>query len=115
MALVFYVIATFHAVRMAGVRVLATGGAHRIVLAGALLLLVIAWESRTITTLEVLRYLAGVNQQQWTDLLPGRRQEFASRPVYLRIMEDMVEQGRSPAAPQRTPYPAWASRTLGLP
>ena len=47
-------------------------------------------------------------------MLPERRREFAERPVYLQIMEAMIDQGTGPPAPYPTRYPRWIDRTLGL-
>lgn len=115
MALVFYAIAAFHALRAAGFRA-ADAPRLRSAAAGlALMLLAAMWQSRTITTLEYARYTADINQRQWLTLLPERRREFADRPTYLRIMNSMIDQGTDKSTAHRTRYPAWLGRVLGLP
>jgi hypothetical protein len=115
MALVFYAIAAFHALRAAASRVAEAPGLRCAIGGLALMLLAGMWQSLTITTLEYARYIADLNQRQWLTMLPERRREFAERPTYLRIMESMVEQGREPNAASRTRYPPSVARVLGLP
>jgi hypothetical protein len=73
------------------------------------------WQTRTFATLEYARYTADVNQRQWLTMLHERRREFAARPVYLGIMESMVEQGTDPSTAHRTRYSARVNRVLGMP
>jgi hypothetical protein len=115
MALVFYALAAFHALRYAIARVRSSPRSRRLLPACGLALLGLVWSARTLTTLEYLRYTATLNQRQWVTLLPVRRIEFAERFTYVRIMESMVPQGRRRSAPRQTPYPRWVERTLGLP
>ena len=63
----------------------------------------------------IARIFAARNQTEWLVLLPERRVEFAARPVYLRIMHAMIDQGTAPRPPHPTRYPQVVRRTLGLP
>jgi hypothetical protein len=115
MAVVFYALAAFWAVRAAAGRALA---ARRLWLVAATLVLVVlaaAWHSRAIATVEIARIFALRNRTEWLVRLPERRREFADRPVYLSIMESMIEQGTDPGAILPTRYPRWVKRSLGLP
>lgn len=115
MALVFYAVAAFHALRAAADRAAAAPRRRCAAATLALMLLAAMWHSRTITTLEYVRYTADVNQRQWLTMLPERRREFADRSTYLRIMEAMIYQGTDPATVHRTRYPSSVGRVLGLP
>jgi hypothetical protein len=113
MAIPFYAMAAFYAVRAAAARALEATTTSRVVLAGmALLLLAGAWQSRAVATIETARVTSLRNQLEWLTKLPERRVEFAERPVYLRIMERMVAQGTSPTAPHPTRYPRWVEMVL---
>ncbi len=126
MALVFYAVAAYHALHaaLAG----ATGAPHgRAIAAGkaplvqamaagvALMTLTAMWQTRTFATLEYARYTADVNQRQWLTMLPERRREFAARPIYLNIMDRLIEQGTDPSTAHRTRYSARVNRVLGMP
>ena len=115
MAVVFYAMATFFAVREAASRMFATTRA-RFVMAGlGLAILATAWQTRTVVTLEYARAHSWGNQQEWFVRLPTRRLDFAHRPVYLEIMESMIEQGTDPSAPRSTRFPDWVFQTTGRP
>ena len=115
MAVVFYAMATFFAVREAASRMIA-GTRVRLVMAGlGLAILATAWQTRTVATLEYARVHSWGNQEEWFVRLPTRRLDFAHRPVYLKIMESMIEQGTDPSAPHPTRYPDWVLRTTGRP
>jgi hypothetical protein len=104
MAVPFYALAAYHAVRYA-IRHAAVDSA-RPVLAGVMLLaLAGAWQIRAVTTLETARVTSYRNRIEWIIRLPERRAEFADRPVYLGIMEAMVNQGTADGSPHPTRYP----------
>jgi hypothetical protein len=115
MALVFYAIAAFHALRAAAAGAADAPRVRGAVAGVALMLLAAVWQSRTITTIEYARWTADLNQRQWLTELPERRREFADRPTYLQIMDAMIEQGSDPATAHQTRYPASVRRVLGLP
>ena len=115
MAVVFYAWTAFFAVREAIARLMGASRARFIVGAVALLLLAGAWHTRAVGTIEWARHTSTSNQRRWLVQLGPRRVEFADRPVYLQIMESMVEQGTDPAAPRPTRYPRWLARALGQP
>jgi hypothetical protein len=115
MAVPFYALAAFFAVRAAAIRTTTAATTARFVTGAVfLVLLTTAWQTRTVTTIEFARIFAGRNQLEWLVMLPDRRIEFAERPVYLDIMRKMIPQGTAPGATQPTRYPRWVSRTLGL-
>jgi hypothetical protein len=115
MAVPFYALSAFHALRAAARRLCALPRPQYLVGALALTLLVAAWGTRMVTTLEYARHTAWINQQQWLVLLADRRIEFADRPTYLQIMESMVEQGTTAAPVSATAYPPWVGRAIGQP
>lgn len=112
MALPFYAMAAFYALRAAATR--ASDARAWLSVAGAitLTLLSAAWQTRAVGTIERVRITSQKTQAAWLSELPLRRQEFADRPVYLHIMETMIEQGLDPAIAQPTRYPPWAERAL---
>jgi hypothetical protein len=104
-AAVFYAIAAFFAVRAAAERAIRA----RLVAGGVALLLVGgAWEMRAIGTIEYARRIAAKNQRECITDLDHRRTEFADRPVYLRTMEAMVDQG----VPHALPHEAGTAQSL---
>jgi hypothetical protein len=115
MAVVFYALAAFFALRAAAARLLEAPPRRFAVATAAVALLAVAWETRAVATIEYVRATAWRNQMEWLILLPARRAEFAERPAYLRIMESMIEQGTDPAAPRHTRYPEWVALTIGQP
>ena len=114
MALVFYALAAFHAVRAAAARTLEAPRRRFVVASLGLALLAAAWHTRVASTIEITRIFAFRNQMEWLVMLPERRREFAERPVYLQIMQTMIDQGTERSAPYPTRYPRWIDRTLGL-
>ena len=113
MAVVFYAMAAYFAMRAAGrLAVLARPGR----MAGAcaaLVLLAGAWQIRAIGTLEDVRVRSESTQREWLTDLQWRRVERADRPTYLRILNALVDQGLDPSLAQRTSYPDWAVALLG--
>jgi hypothetical protein len=108
MAVVFYAMAAYFAMRAAGRRaVLARSGAM-VATCAAMLLLAGAWQVRAIGTLEDVRVRSESTQREWLTDLQRRRVERADRPTYLRILNAMVDQGLDPCLAQRTSYPGWA-------
>lgn len=115
MAVPFYALSAFFAVRAAATRALDARRPRFALAAAGLLLLAAAWHSRAVSTIEIARIFSARNHTEWLVLLPDRRVEFAERPVYLRIMQAMIEQGTAPGAARPTNYPPLVKRTLGLP
>lgn len=115
MAAVFYAAAAFFALRAAAVR-LVDAPRRRLVAGGlALTLLAAAWHVRAVGTLESARVHSWGNQREWFVLIDRRRIDFGHRPIYMRIMESMVEQGRNPDAPRPTHFPGPIAMLLGPP
>ena len=115
MAVVFYALAAFFAIRTAALRALQARRPQFVFAAVGLVLLAAAWHSRAVSTIEIARVFSLRNETEWLVLLPDRRVEFAQRPTYLGIMESMIPQGTAPGAPRPTNYPSIVKRTLGLP
>ena len=113
MALPFYALAAFHAVRAVAARAAAAPPRGYAATAVLLVLLASAWHVRAIGSVERSRQIAMRNQGEWMLHLPARRAEFAERATYLRIMDDMLDQGVRTRAPGITRYPRWLSRLLG--
>jgi hypothetical protein len=121
MAVPFYALAAYYSVRWAALRAAASvrdgsRAAPRLLTAAAalsLLLLGCAWQMRAMYTIEFTRQRAVNTQREWLTHLGRRRAEFASRRVYLGIMNAMIDQGTSPHGIQRTQYPRWLVRLLG--
>lgn len=113
MALVFYAVAAFFAVRAAVARTAHASPARCVSAVAALLLLAGAWQIRAIHTLEYERKRAVNSRNEWITDLHQRRVEAAGQPVYLRIMEDLVPQGTAPQTVRPTGYPRWVLSTLG--
>lgn len=115
MAVVFYAVAAFFALRAAASRAVEASPGRFTAAALAVFVLAVAWQTRAIATIEYVRATAWRNHMEWLVMLPERRVEFAERPAYLRIMDSMIEQGTDPAAPRPTRYPAWVALTIGQP
>ncbi|MBM3818014.1 MAG: hypothetical protein FJW14_03190 [Acidimicrobiia bacterium] len=115
MAVPFYALSAFFAIRAAAGRALTARRPQFVLAAAGLALLAAAWQSRAISTIEIARIFSARNSSEWLLLLPDRRVEFAERPVYLDIMQSMIAQGTAPGPARPTHYPRIVKRTLGLP
>jgi hypothetical protein len=115
MAAVFYAMAAFFAVQHAASRMLAAPPVRVAVVTLGLTLLAMAWHTRVVTTLEYVRVHSWGNQEEWFVRLPTRRLDFSHRPVYLEIMESMIEQGTRTSAPHPTRFPDWVTQAIGRP
>ncbi len=113
MAVPLYAVAAFHALRAAVDRA-STAPRVPFAMAGVMLVLIAAgWHVRAVGTLERARLTSFRNHTEWLVAMPERRREFVERPVYLGIMDSMIEQGTTPGMPQPTRYPRWMSRWIG--
>ena len=115
MAVVFYALAAFFALRAAMLRALDLPQARFAAITIVLMLVAAGWHVRAAGTIEWVRRVSLRNETGWLTELGPRRIEFADRQVYLRIMESMIDQGANPAAPRPTRYPRWLARTFGPP
>jgi hypothetical protein len=113
MAVVFYALATFHAVRFAVSR-FATARPV-VALAGAILLVAVAgtWQVRALYTLEYKRAAAVKVQREWLIQFDERRAEIADLSTRLSILESMQSQGIEANLTRYTPYPSWLVRMMG--
>jgi hypothetical protein len=112
MALVFYAVAAYYALRSLGEKMSGAVGPRAVVIGATLFILAVTWQLRAVGTVEYARRTAWRNQMEWMADLPKRRAEFVDRPVYTNIMESMVAQGTAPGAPEPTRYPEWLSRVF---
>ena len=112
MAIVFYALAAFHAIRALGIRVASAPTPRFRVAVAGLLLLAGAWQIRALNTLEGARETAFKNRREWITGVADRRVEFTDRPVYLQIMNRLEPQGVAPDAPQPTRYRRTAARLI---
>jgi hypothetical protein len=112
MAVPIYALAAFHALRAAVARASAGPRLPFAVVAVTLFLVALGWHVRAVGTLERTRLTSYRNHTEWLVALPQRRIEFAERPVYLRIMHSMIDQGTTADPPQPTRYPRWLSRWI---
>jgi len=115
MAVVFYAIAAFFAVRAAAERAVNAAGARMAATVVALLLLGGAWGLRAIGTVEDVRLSAARNRREWMVDLQERRTDFARQPTYLRLLEAMAPQGLDPSSARPTAYPRWFRGWVGPP
>jgi hypothetical protein len=113
MAVVLYALAAFFAVRAAAWRAAHASKVTAAVTAVTLLLLASAWQLRAMYTIEFTRQRAVNSHREWITSVRRRQLEFAGRPVYLRIMQEMMDQGIAPHRIQRTSRPRWLVRLLG--
>jgi hypothetical protein len=113
MAVVFYALAAYFAVRAATERLLTAPRAALGSAALGLILLSAAWQIRAVTTLEWVRSISNGSQVDWLVQVPERRLTLAHRAGYLRIMDSMTAQGTDPAAPRPTRFPMWVRRVVG--
>ena len=105
MAVPFYAMAAYFALRAAATQVTTARSWRFAVGVATLVVLATAWHSRAVGTIEYMRVTALRNHREWLTQLAQRRVEFADRPVYLRIMEAMVEQGLRQDTPNPTRFP----------
>ena len=114
MAVPFYALAAFHAVRAAALHhAWAASRTAAAAAAIALLLLGTAWQLRVLHTIENTRQRAINTEREWSTRFHRRLTEFTDRPVYTGILEEMLPQGTNPAAVRHTRYPRWMTRMLG--
>jgi hypothetical protein len=105
MAVPFYALAAFHALRAAASRAIELRPAAYRAVAAGLVLLVGLWHVRAVGTVEGVRVTSARNQMEWLATLPQRTREFADRPVYLSILGALHDQGTAESAPLPTIYP----------
>jgi hypothetical protein len=115
MAVPFYALAAFFALRMIAREALEASRWHCVLSAVALTFVAVTWQIRAIGTIEQTRLTSLRSQSEWLTDLPQRRLEFADRPVYLNILESLIDQGTARGAPRPTRYPPWVAVMLGLP
>jgi len=112
-AAVFYALAAYHAVRAAACVVVLKSRPLFTFAAAGLLMLAIAWQVRATGTVLYVRETAWLNQKEWLVDLADRREAFADRPVYLAMLEAMVEQGTDPSVTPAGPDPRWFATVFG--
>jgi hypothetical protein len=113
MAVVFYALAAYAAVRAAGNRATHAAPATAAVTGLVVLLIAGSWQLRALSAIEFGRNRAVSVQQDWMTELYPQRVEYADQPEYLRIMREMTDQSTDPTANKYTPYPRWMVGMLG--
>jgi len=114
MAIPFYALAAFFAIRQAAERLSRQSAAVAAIGAVSLLLLAGAWQCRALFTIEFTRQRTVNGQREWLTDLYRRRTDYATRPVYLHVLDSMVDQGTDPArVVHPTRYPSWMRDLLG--
>jgi hypothetical protein len=114
MAVPFYALAAYCAVRAAAERALRASRATAAIAAVTLLLLAGAWQLRALYTIEFTRQRTVNNHKEWITDLRRRHAEFSTRKTYIHILDAMTAQGTNPdLAVQRTRYPRWMFRMMG--
>jgi hypothetical protein len=114
MVIPFYALATFFAIRQAAERLSRKSMAVAAVGATSLLLLAGAWQCRALYTIEFTRQRSVNGHREWLTDLYRRRTDYATRPMYLHVLESMVDQGTDPArVVHPTRYPSWMRDLLG--
>ena len=114
MAVPFYALTAYFAVRAAAERAAAARPGRLAAAVLALVLLGAGWQLRAIGTLEQARVRSAQNHREWIVDLDSRRARFARRAVYMRTLEALAPQGTGPALARPTPYPEWFRRLLGV-
>jgi len=113
MAVVFYALAAYFAVRTLALQA-ANTNRTRMVAAGLLLFVVAAgWQLRAIGTVEYVRTIASKNRREWIVDLRKERTESGAVPHYVQILESMAPQGLDPSAPRPVRYPHWLQMWFG--
>jgi hypothetical protein len=114
MAVPLLAIAAFFAVRAAAVRAAEASRTVAVIASLLLALLAGAWQLRAVYTLEFTRQRTVNSHREWITDLRSRREEFATRGTYVRMLEALVPQGTDPSAPVRPMRPPrWVMRLLG--
>jgi len=113
MALVPYAVAAFYAVRAALVALSRAGVLRAVTVGAALLLLAASWQTRVLHTLDGARKRAADNHREWITALYQRRAEFAGRPYFERLLDELSPQGSQRPAVTPLRYPAWVRDLLG--
>jgi hypothetical protein len=113
MAVPFYALCGYGAIRAFASRAVQGSRLTGAVAVLVLVLLAAAWQLRALYTLEFTRQRAVNAHREWLTDVGHRKVEFAGRAAYLRIMQEMREQGSASNPPQRTRYPRWIIRLLG--
>jgi len=84
-----------------------------VTVATALLLLAAAWQTRVLHTFDGARKRAADNHREWITALYQRRAEFAGRPYFERLLDELSPQGSQRPAVTPLRYPAWVRDLLG--
>jgi hypothetical protein len=113
MAVPFYALAAYDALRTVAYRAASARRLVAVLTTVALIVLAAAWQCRALYTIEFTRQRAVNAHREWLTDLSRRRVNFASRGMYLQIMQEMTEQGTAHRPAPRVRYPRWLLRMLG--
>lgn len=111
MAVVFYALAAYYALRAISVR----ANDPRWAKAAALSLLLVAggWHLRAVGTVDMVSSDSRKAYREWVALSEIERREHAAQPVWLQIFDAMEEQGLRPVPGRRDSYIRFADRWMG--
>jgi len=112
-AVAFYALAVFEALRMTTTRLSAARLRPWLAAVLVLGLLHAGWQIRVIGTVQYVRARAEHNQKEWLVDVMKRRERFAHRPTFLRMMEALQPQGTDTRTTAPGPDPAWFGKVLG--
>jgi hypothetical protein len=113
MAVPFYALAAYHALRSVEYRAAVSSRVTAVLLTATLIVLGAAWEGRAVYTIEFTRQRAVNAHREWLTDLSRRRENFAGRAVYLQTMDAMTGQGTARPPVPRVRYPKWMLNLLG--
>ena len=98
MAVVFYALAAYYALRAAIARGRISSPPHRTAVSTVVLILAVAWPVRALGTVDDVRARAARNHREWISDLQERRVENADYPAYVQVLNAMADQGLRPAS-----------------
>lgn len=108
MAVVFYGLASYYAVRAAVSRAAGLGDLPFRAAAVALLLLAAGWQIRTIDTVGAVYTWSRQSTREWIADRREIRLEHAGQEMYLRIFDALEPQGVAPIRRHSYPFASWA-------
>jgi hypothetical protein len=113
MAVVFYALASYYALRTAAWRFAETRPPQLVAVGVALMLLSAGWQLRAIGTVDSVRARAANSSREWICKRASTRAAHASQPVYLRIFDALEAQGIGPIRLRSDEYVRRADSILG--
>jgi hypothetical protein len=113
MAVVFYALGSYYALRQAGLRLSQASRLTMMAAAVPLLLLSAGWQLRAIGTVDSVEARARRTHREWVANRAHEKVGHASQGDWLRILTEMEPQGVTPVTERTPEYERRASRWLG--